>query len=100
MKQIKINAPPVEQKYIDRSQQVYGEWFYMIRKAFIYAGAVGFAKYGGSCKPHLYSKWHWFAKAVKHLWRYWRGSKYDADGQHHLGAAVFAITMLMQKVEG
>ena len=100
MTQIKITPPPIEQKYIDRSLQSYSKLFSAIETAFHYAGAVGLKKYGISADPHAYSYRHWFAKAVRHLWKYWRGSRYDSEGQHHLGAALFAMVMLLAKTEG
>ena len=105
MTQIKITPPPIEQKYIDMAVREYGvDSIYRvhatIHKAFLYAGAVGLKKYGKPADPHAYSYRHWFAKAVRHLWKYWCGNRYDADGQHHLGAALFAMVMLLAKTEG
>jgi len=106
MTQIKITPPPIEQKYINHYEIIHvmpgaiNRSFEALTKAYLYAGAVGLDKYGKPADPHAYSYRHWFAKAVRHLWKYWCGNRYDADGQHHLGAALFAMVMLLAKTEG
>jgi len=106
MTQIKITPPPIEQKYIDHYEIIHvmpgaiNRSFEALTKAYLYAGAVGLKKYGISADPHAYSRWHWVAKAFRHLWKYWRGSRYDSEGQHHLAAALFAMVMLLAKTEG
>ena len=100
LKQIKITSPPVVQVYITESMVQYRPLFELLIKAGLYAGAVGIAKYDEPADPHAYSRWYWFSKAARHLWKYCRGHRYDTEGQHHLGAVAFAIAMLLVKTEG
>ena len=110
MTQIKITPPPIEQKYINHYEIIHvmpgaiNRSFEALTKAYLYAGAVGLDKYGKPPENEkgeiIYSRWHWFSKAFRHLVKYWIGSRYDSEGQHHLAAALFAMVMLLAKTEG